>query len=84
MLTSGDENKAGLQPYFLTSDGSIDKSIIDNLDSDVILLDKELKIILMNKTAEQTYGVSFNNVEGTNYLKLMLKSKEKELAKKPE
>ncbi|MFQ5687570.1 MAG: sigma-54 interaction domain-containing protein [Candidatus Scalindua sp.] len=80
-LMSPEGNQAEIHPFLLSSDGSIDKSIIDNLDSDVILLDKDLKIVLMNKTAEQTYGVSFNNVKGTNYLKLMIESKEKELAK---
>jgi transcriptional regulator with PAS, ATPase and Fis domain len=77
----GNENKAEAHPYFLNVDGSIDKSIIDNLDSDVILVDKDLKIILMNKTAEQSFDVNFNDVEGSSYLALLLKSKEKELAK---
>ncbi len=81
LLMSNEENVTEAQPYFLTADGSIDKSIIDNLDSDVILVDKDLKIILMNKTAEQSFGVSFKDVEGTNYPSLLLKSKEKELAK---
>ena len=80
-LTSNDANKAELQPYFLSSDGSIDKSIIDGLDSDIILLDKDLKIVLMNKTAELSYGVSFNDVRGTSYLALRLMSIEQELAK---
>lgn len=59
---------ADIQPYFLASDGEIDKSIIDNLDSDVIILDKDLNIVLMNKSAERTFGVSFHEVKGTNYL----------------
>ncbi len=81
LLISNKENGAEIHPYFLDSDGSVDKSIIDNIDSDVILLDKDLNIVLMNKTAEQSYGVSFNDVKGTSYLELQLKSKEKELAK---
>ncbi len=81
LLMSHEENKAEIQPFILARDGSIDKSIIDNIDSDVILVDKDLKIILMNKTAEQSFGICFNDVEGRSYLKLLLKSKEKELAK---
>ena len=72
-------NKDGIQPHFLTKEGSIDKSIIDNLESDVILLDKKLNIILMNKTAERTWGVSCNDVKGTSYLSLPLKSIKQEL-----
>lgn len=74
-------DKADIQPYFLASDGEIDKSIIDNLDSDVIILDKELNIVLMNKSAERTFGVSFHEVKGTNYLALRLRSIEQELAR---
>ncbi len=81
MLMSNEVNITEVHPYYLDSDESIDKSIIDNLDSDVILVDKDLNIVLMNKTAEQSSGVSFDDVEGTNYLKLLLKSKERELAK---
>lgn len=81
LLMSHEAKKDEIQPYFLNSDGSINKTIIDNLDSDVIILDKDFKILLMNKTAEQSYGVSFNNAKGSNYLKLLLRSKEKELAK---
>ncbi|MCF6150587.1 MAG: sigma 54-interacting transcriptional regulator [Candidatus Kuenenia sp.] len=73
--------KDSVVPYFLAGNGSIDKSIIDNLDSDVILLDKELNIVLMNKAAEQTFGVNFDEVKGTNYLALRLKSIEQELVK---
>ncbi len=72
---------ADIQPYFLASDGEIDKSIIDNLDSDVILLDRDLNIVLMNKAAEKTCGVSFHEVKGTNYMALRLKSLEQELSK---
>lgn len=72
---------ADIQPYFLASDGEIDKSIIDNLDSDVIILDKDLNIVLMNKSAERTFGVSFHEVKGTNYLALRLRSIEQELAR---
>ncbi|MDR4507712.1 MAG: sigma 54-interacting transcriptional regulator [Candidatus Brocadiaceae bacterium] len=74
-------NKAGIQSCLLASNGNIDKSIIDNLDSDVILLDKELNIVLMNKAAEQTCGVSFQEVKGTSYLTLRLKSIEQKLVK---
>ncbi len=80
-LKSNDGNMSELQPYFLGSDGSIDKSIIDGLDSDIILLDKDLKIVLMNKTAELSYGVSLNDVRGSSYLALRLMSIEQELAK---
>jgi hypothetical protein len=66
LLISNKENGAETHPYFLDSDGNVDKSIIDNLDPDVILLDKDLNIVLMNKTFEQSYGVSFNDVKGTS------------------
>lgn len=81
LLLSYDGNRAGIEPCLMASDGSIDKSIIDNLDSDVILLDKDLNIILMNKAAEKTYGVSFDEVKGTSYLTLRLKSVERGLEK---
>ena len=74
-------DKTDVPPYFFTDDGSIDKSIIDNLDSDVILLDRDLNIVLMNKAAEKTCGVSFHEVKGTNYMALRLKSLEQELSK---
>ncbi|MFQ5688412.1 MAG: sigma 54-interacting transcriptional regulator, partial [Candidatus Scalindua sp.] len=80
-LLMSSEGNTGIQPYFPASDDSIDKSIIDNLDSDVILLDNDLNIVLMNKTAEQSYGVNFNDVKGASYLALRLKSIEQELAK---
>ncbi|GAX61640.1 transcriptional regulator [Candidatus Scalindua japonica] len=80
LLISDKGNGAEVHPQFLDSDGSIDKSIIDNLDSDVILLDRDLNIILMNKTAEQSCGVSFEEVKGTSYLALRLKSIEQNLA----
>ncbi|MDR4498200.1 MAG: sigma 54-interacting transcriptional regulator [Candidatus Scalindua sp.] len=68
-----------IQYHFLNKDGTIDKSIIDKLESDVILLDKKLNIILMNKAAERTWGVSCNDVKGTSYLTLRLKSIKKGL-----
>ncbi len=81
LLIPTDVNKAQLQPYFLGSDGSVDKSIIDELDSDVVLLDKDLNIVLMNKTAELSYGVSLNDVEGSSYMALRLMSIEQELSR---
>ncbi len=81
LLMSINGEKAELQPYSLTSDGNIDKSIIDSLDSDVILLDKDFNIVLMNKTAEQSFDVSLNDVKGTSYLALRLKSIEQDLVK---
>ena len=82
LLIPYNENKDdNVRPHFLTKDGGVDKSIIENLDSDVILLDKELNIVLMNKAAELTWGVSFNEVKGTSYLTLRLKSIEKKLVK---
>lgn len=87
----GDSDQRVLIPYcrdndgtpytFLTKEGSIDKSIIDNLESDVILLDKELNIVLMNKAAERTWCVRCDEVKGTSYLTLRLKSIERRLAK---
>ncbi|MDR4503305.1 MAG: sigma 54-interacting transcriptional regulator [Candidatus Scalindua sp.] len=74
-------DKDGVQHCFLTKDGAIDKSIIDNLESDVILLDKELNILLMNKAAERTWGVRCSEVKGTSYLTLRLKSIKQGLAK---
>ncbi|MBM4056004.1 MAG: PAS domain-containing protein [Planctomycetes bacterium] len=74
-------SKDNVVPYSLTDGGGIDKSIIDNLDSDVILLDKDLNVVLMNKAAERTFGVNFQEVKGTNYLALRLKAQEQDLAK---
>ncbi len=74
-------DKEGVPHHFVAQDGTIDKSIIDNLESDVILLDKELNIVLMNRAAERTWGVHCNEVKGTSYLTLRLKSIEQGLVK---
>ncbi|MBC8552677.1 MAG: PAS domain-containing protein, partial [Candidatus Brocadiales bacterium] len=81
LLVSNAENKAELQPTLLTSHGAIDKSIIDNLESDVVLLDKNFNIVHMNKTAEHTYGKKLDDVIGTSYLTLHFRSVEQNMAK---
>jgi PAS domain S-box-containing protein len=79
LLTIPEEDILEIQPFVMDSDGKIDKAIIDNLDSDVILLDKDFNILLMNKAAEKTFGVNFDDVKNTSYLTLKLKSIEQEL-----
>lgn len=81
LLTSNDGNKTKLQPTLLTNHGAIDKSIIDSLDSDVVLLDKNFNIVHMNKTAEHSYGKNLDDVIGTSYLTLHLRSIEQDMAK---
>lgn len=68
------------KPLSITKDRVLNKSIIDNLDSDVIVLDKDLNIVLMNKAAEKNWGVRFKDVKGVSYLSLKLRSIEKNLA----
>jgi len=57
----------------------INREIIDRLESEVIVLDKEFRVILMNRAAEAAWGVALNDIKGLNFLKLKLELRSREL-----
>ena len=69
-----------LKPLLLGKRWDIDKSIIDNLDTDIVVLDKDMNITLMNRAAEKTWGVRFSEVKGKSYLTLKSQAKKLELS----
>jgi len=57
----------------------INREIIDRLESEIVVLDKEFRVILMNRAAEAAWGVSLDDIKGLNFLKLKLELRSREL-----
>jgi len=51
----------------------VNRAVIDKLDSEVIVLDNEMRVILMNAAAEDRLGVKFEEIEGISYFSLRFK-----------
>ncbi|MGA1868885.1 MAG: sigma-54 interaction domain-containing protein [bacterium] len=69
-----------LRPLVLGKKLNIDRSIIDNLDTNIIILDKNMNITLMNRAAEKTLGVLFSELKGKSFLSLKSHSMKNELS----
>lgn len=55
----------------LQASEALSRTIIEGAPSSVAIIDSQQRIILWNKTAEQTYGYRFEEVEGENLCELL-------------
>ncbi|MGA1826329.1 MAG: sigma-54 interaction domain-containing protein [bacterium] len=80
MLVPYYPTKEQLKPLILGKNLDIDRSIIDNLDTNIIILDRDMNITLMNRAAEKTLGILFSELKGKNFLSLKSQSIKNELS----
>ncbi|TFH92695.1 hybrid sensor histidine kinase/response regulator [Vibrio ouci] len=67
----GLEQEIELRTRDLQASKTLSSTIIEGAPSSVAIIDSKQRIILWNKTAEQTYGYRFEDVEGSNVCELL-------------
>ncbi|EEX93749.1 two-component system sensor protein [Vibrio orientalis CIP 102891 = ATCC 33934] len=67
----GLEHEIELRTRDLQANEALSRTIIEGAPSSVAIIDSQQRIILWNKTAEETYGYSFDEVEGQNLCDLL-------------
>ncbi|KOO15628.1 histidine kinase [Vibrio xuii] len=67
----GLEHEIELRTRDLQANEALSRTIIEGAPSSVAIIDCQQRIILWNKTAEETYGYRFEEVEGKNLCELL-------------
>ena len=69
------------RPIILTNNLPKDKGVFDHFNTKVIILDRDMKIQLINRAAEKALGVTSNEVKGKDFLEVKAKTTKKDLSK---
>ncbi len=69
------------RPIILTNTLPKDKGVFDHFDTKVIILDRNMKVQLINRAAEKALGVTSNEVKGKDFLEVKAKTTKKDLSK---